>query len=296
MRNLWRTKWKWILIGAFLFFPLLALLVQPVFFPWSELNCRHQDVDINSGKLKFSRYIFFIMISEKVEDSELSKVLRKSGHEFALPEWYKVNTLSPGLHNSPHYFFHGAINQIRMLSLWWELEDVPEAIQAKTAADVLALWKFSGGDSLAKYYIDGLPLGETEDFKQQVFESVARLEIPQVSTNENRVMLTIGLPSGRPIETVQGYYAPDGTFVADGALKMWNLQGTLHTLDHYKNGKLDGKRFSWERDGKLIEISEFRLGEFVKYSSEQLANHPDFQEAMLIYKDNKIEDPHLDHN
>jgi hypothetical protein len=49
--------------------------------------------------------------------------------------------LSPGLHHSPHYVFHGAIYQIRELEMCWEFGKMTPAARAKTARNLLRLWQ-----------------------------------------------------------------------------------------------------------------------------------------------------------
>jgi hypothetical protein len=49
--------------------------------------------------------------------------------------------LSPGLHHSPHYVFHGAIHQIRELELCWEFGNMTPAARAETARHLLRLWQ-----------------------------------------------------------------------------------------------------------------------------------------------------------
>ena len=75
----------------------VILFVAPLFFPWSPLNCRHQDIDIKSGRLRFQRYLLFCKVSEQIRESPISEAI---GDELAdtsnSPEWHRVNTFSPG--------------------------------------------------------------------------------------------------------------------------------------------------------------------------------------------------------
>ena len=48
---------------------ILAILcfVVPIFVPWSPLNCRYEEVDINSGRLRFTRYLLYCRVSERCD-------------------------------------------------------------------------------------------------------------------------------------------------------------------------------------------------------------------------------------
>ena len=65
-------------------------------------------------------------------------------------------TLSPGLHHSPHYRFHGAINQIRELEICWDFGKMTPAARRKTARNVLRSWRQSGNYFQAGDYIQGV--------------------------------------------------------------------------------------------------------------------------------------------
>lgn len=291
MKTKLRITRRWVVMGALLAIPLGAFVLQPFFFPWTEFNCRHQEVDINSGRLRYSRYLFYFKISERTEDSALSRALSlgiKSANG-SKPQWHKVNTFSPGYRHSPHYIFHSAIHQIRMLGPWLESDSVSADIRTKIAEDVVALWKFDGSDSLAGDYIYELPFGDDENLKARVLERIATLKNPEVRTNEGRVTQTVFFPNGHPIESREGYFEENGAFVPHGVRKGWSRHGELHNLDHFKDGILHGLRFSWDMNGRLQSISEFRDGEFAEYDSEGLNLHPAFVQATQLFESNKVD-------
>jgi hypothetical protein len=69
-------------MGRFLKYSLLlfclsgfAVLVIPYIVPWTTLNCRRENVDIMTGRIRFSRYLGFCKISGHVEETALSEVL-----------------------------------------------------------------------------------------------------------------------------------------------------------------------------------------------------------------------------
>jgi hypothetical protein len=69
---------------AVLFF--LAVLLLPVSgrFQWSPLNCWHQDVDIRSGRIRHTRFLYGVQVSEHIEESWLSRAAESIPSE---PTW-----------------------------------------------------------------------------------------------------------------------------------------------------------------------------------------------------------------
>jgi hypothetical protein len=135
----------------------IVALVAPLIFvavscllPWSEFNCWHEDVDINSGRIRTQTYVCFVCISERIEDTALSRAVL-TDHEAGTPNWKRVNTFSLGGHHSPHYRFHGAITEIRWIEIIWETgRFTPEARQ-KSGQHILGMWRSSGLNSASDY-------------------------------------------------------------------------------------------------------------------------------------------------
>ncbi len=154
---------------------MLSVLAAPVllfgasllgFFPWSPINCTHHDVDIHSGRVRLTRYIFWLRVHESVEDSALTKALRPEDYAATTPKWHHAVTLSPGLGHSPHYAYHSAIAQIRELELAWSLAEFTPAARRASSKRILQLWQQTGGDDGAKPYLlalDGLALADGSD-------------------------------------------------------------------------------------------------------------------------------------
>jgi len=66
-----KKKILWFALGAILACLILPPVVVPVFVPWSEINCRHDDINIKTGQGRYSRYIWFVKVSEKVIETQL---------------------------------------------------------------------------------------------------------------------------------------------------------------------------------------------------------------------------------
>jgi hypothetical protein len=121
---------------------ILAVFVISLFFPWSPIWCKHIDVDIATGRLRYSRYFMFCKVFEKIEDTPMTKALPPDVIAGSNPEWRRAFTFSPGLRHSPHYMFHGAIRQINTLERAWKKAEeygFSKEMQQKTALDLLSI-------------------------------------------------------------------------------------------------------------------------------------------------------------
>jgi hypothetical protein len=129
---------------------ILFLLSLTGIFPWSRLNCWRGEIDINSGRTRQIRFLFWIPFTGPVNDSPLTKALTAEDLAGRPEDWNSVNTLSPRQHYSPHHNFHGAFFQIHMLESCWESGRLTPAARRETARTVLRLWQEGGN------YSDGL--------------------------------------------------------------------------------------------------------------------------------------------
>ena len=120
---------------------------------WSPLNCRHDDIDIDTGQIRQQRYLLGLCVRERIEDSPVSRELQLAG---IAPDWRRANTFSPLVRHSPHYAFHSAIHQTRLLELVWQTAPFTPAARKRTSQDVLRLWQTGQRDGAADGYIDAL--------------------------------------------------------------------------------------------------------------------------------------------
>jgi hypothetical protein len=121
--------------------PILLALSMLGLFPWSGINCWQNDIDISRGRIRQSRYLLWIPVQRSVWDSALTRAVPPTAATGSRPDWHAVVTLSPGLHHSPHYVFHGAIHQIRELELCWEFGNMTPEAREETARHLLRLWQ-----------------------------------------------------------------------------------------------------------------------------------------------------------
>lgn len=138
-------------------FVLLGVLViglgcYPILMS-SLVYCRHQDIDINSGRIRNQRNLLFFCIVESIVESPVSREL---GLEGSSPDWRRVNTFSPGGQPSPHYVFHGAIHQTRSLEdMMSMVEFTPEA-KRQTFRNLLELWQREQRDDASDEYVQAI--------------------------------------------------------------------------------------------------------------------------------------------
>ena len=266
---------------------LIFLFVVPLFLPWSEFNCSHQEIDINTGRIRSTEYRLFFKVSDRIEDTALSNALSKESVSDAGPSWHKVNTFSPGIRHSPHYIFHSAAHQIWMLEqIWAEAEysgftDL-DGLKKATAEHVLALWVHGGSDWLAGQYLARLSELAYADDPGATLEPVVTLTMPIQKSEGDKLTKTVFFPDGRPLEQLEGYKSDSGKFVRHGIWEQWSPDGTRLVYGHFKNGEHDGPRYAWDRDGNLSSISAYNKGALSDFDYENLAGHPEYKTAQQV--------------
>jgi hypothetical protein len=145
--------WLYVFGGLSLLMVGVFLVAPVAFWTWSAINYWTYDADIFSGRIRYTRYFFFVPVRQKIEDSALTRALQAEDYPGTASEWRRVLTLSPGVGYSPHYAFHAAIAQIRELELVWEMGQFTPAARRATAKRVLELWQKEKNDGAADHYI-----------------------------------------------------------------------------------------------------------------------------------------------
>ena len=143
------SRRQWINLGIIA--PTLTVMfLISGFFQWSALHCWHDDVDINTGRVRHTRYLLFCKIGDRIEDTWLSRVRINSNTS---PDWRRVNTFSPGVGYSPHYRFHGALHQIVTLELADKTVPFNPDARRKVSNTLLALLKNDSSDFDADEFV-----------------------------------------------------------------------------------------------------------------------------------------------
>ena len=85
---------------------------RPGLHPWLEINCRHVDINITTGKVRYSRWLWFVKISETIRDTPLSLALNGKTVELVPRKpWHRLYTFSPGIPHSLRCRFHSTLIQ-----------------------------------------------------------------------------------------------------------------------------------------------------------------------------------------
>jgi hypothetical protein len=150
-------KRRWSIVGVSLLTLLCAPYVVSCFRPGTELRCEHQEINIKTGQARFSNYLWYVKISERVEDTWLSLALQGERVDItSIRAWHRANTFSPGVRHSPHYAFHSALFQAHELTELDELCELTAERKREIARTILSAWQESGADDGANAYISDL--------------------------------------------------------------------------------------------------------------------------------------------
>lgn len=146
---------KWV-IGVLLMVIAIPAVAPFVGFQWSPINCRYQDIDLDTGRARYTTMIYWIPVSRDIKHTAISSELAEADLNVRDGSWRRVNTFSPGTGHSPHHLFHSALHQVKQLEMIWDLEDHDGQTRKTSAKEVLRLWQESNRDSGADDYIAGL--------------------------------------------------------------------------------------------------------------------------------------------
>ena len=152
-----------VVVRTLLVLPLVGLLLYGAtvllswsgIAPWSPLNCRHEEIDINSGRVRYTRMLFYIEVSQRVEETWLSEncpVSLRTTRE----NWRRVNTFSPGVRHSPHYHYHAALAQLSVIRRAEVLVPFTANARREVARRVISDWRIGMGTSAADQYVHDL--------------------------------------------------------------------------------------------------------------------------------------------
>ena len=113
-------------------------------------------MDIRSGRIRYTRYVAFLQISKRIDESVLSRALLPEDLRKTQPDWRRTLTLAPGIHHSPHYIFHSAFSQIRELETIWRMGEFTPAARSLSARRLLEVWQQGQSDGAASSYLKAI--------------------------------------------------------------------------------------------------------------------------------------------
>ncbi len=125
-------------------------------FMWSPLNRSCEDIDINSGRIRYRQFLLGLCVYTSVEETSMSRLVSDDAQAIA-PHWRLANMFSsPFGHYSPQYLYGGAISHVRQIEQAWNVFAFTLEAKRQMARDVLSLWQSGEGSSPVGEYLNEL--------------------------------------------------------------------------------------------------------------------------------------------
>jgi hypothetical protein len=136
----------------------LPPVVVPCFVPLeSDINCEYRDINIKTGQVRTSRYLWYVKVSERVENTFLSRTLAGKVIDAASGDpWRRTRSgpLAALRGRCILYRFGAAPTQIRTLELLCDMYALTPDEVKEMATQVLSLWQTAGDCSAAGKFIE----------------------------------------------------------------------------------------------------------------------------------------------
>lgn len=133
---------------------LILVFIVPCFLPWSGLHSRYEWMDITSGRCRNQRYVLFVKVTDRVEETRVSQLYRELVGEPGEPEWRLCNTFGPYVAVSPHHAYHSAMAGARMLLKTFEHTPFTDGAKRKALLTYLDLLQQHDSYDPADDYVD----------------------------------------------------------------------------------------------------------------------------------------------
>ena len=136
-----KPRFSWLTGGILLVFIIPILLCE---FGFDKMYAKLEEVDISTARIRYTHYLFYIPIYNCIEETAPFLALPSNFREKSA-DWKPVN-LFVGLDKvSPHYRFHGAVNQLEQITLAWQLSNFSPEQKQQQIITLLSLWQ-NGND------------------------------------------------------------------------------------------------------------------------------------------------------
>ncbi len=183
---------------------LLAIFVITTMIPWSPLNSLRTEIDINSGRLRRTRYIAYLQVYQSVEDTPFSRAAERNE---GVPQWHTTDVVSPPfINSSPSYVFGAARSQTKELEFLWDSLEADPEFRRKSAEQLMALWQAEGSTHAA--YLLLYSWDEFPHKEELSATTPLRLEsslLPQQQIRDGTITRTFFYPDHKPLMRVEGY-------------------------------------------------------------------------------------------
>ncbi len=141
--DLRRHRWPAIGLRAF-FLGVVVYFVAVLLNPWSRLYNEEQELDLNSGRARFTRHVLYFQVWQDVRETPLSQAVNASEKVPGDEHWVMVNVFGLGTRKSPYFTYHGALAQVQLLANYWDTGDFDAAARSKTARQLLRVLREGG--------------------------------------------------------------------------------------------------------------------------------------------------------
>jgi hypothetical protein len=89
---------------------VVLIILMPFFWGYlaspSKINCKVQEVNIQTGQLRCCRYFYYIKLSEAVRETAISECINEPVVFRDVKAWWRINAFGPFRNVSPYYIFH----------------------------------------------------------------------------------------------------------------------------------------------------------------------------------------------
>lgn len=141
---------KWGIV-LFLLVAFVLAFMPWLIAPWSRINNEEHEIDLYTGQARITWYILYFQVGREVKETPLSEAIGANENPPQQRQWVKVNIFQPFMRRSPHFRHHGAFGMARHLEAFWEMGDFTPEARAKSARQLLRLWR-EGGTSADRPY------------------------------------------------------------------------------------------------------------------------------------------------
>jgi len=121
--------------------------------PWSRLNNEEEELDLLSGRARFTRHFLWCQVRQDIRETLLSKAVAASRGPQKGEQWVKVNIFQPNMRHSPHFAYHGAFGKAIELAMQWASHNLDAAARAKSARQLLRAMREGGSDDAGSDYL-----------------------------------------------------------------------------------------------------------------------------------------------
>lgn len=160
-------------------FVAIVVVAAIVFMPGllgSRLNNEEQEIDLWSGRARFTRHFLFCQVRREVRPTALSETIALDGRAVTKEQWVRVVVKEMGLGKNCHFRYHGAFAEANGLARLWEFYEFDTEARAKSAKQLLRAMREGGSYFVGSDYMRLLQ--ETLGHDPVEGRTIAASEIP----------------------------------------------------------------------------------------------------------------------